>query len=56
MSARSSIVQIVVKVGMLLGALLVFTLLLAALPAHRAPIQEEFTQESPAQAPDVRHK
>jgi hypothetical protein len=56
MSARISIVQIVVKAGMLLGALLVFTLLLAALPAHRAPIQEESTQESPAQAPDVGHK
>ena len=40
MSARSSIVHIVAKVGMLLGALFLFTLLLAALPAHRAPVQE----------------
>jgi len=55
MSARSSIVHILAKAGVLLGALLVFTLLLAALPAHRAPVQEGSTQESPAQAPDVDH-
>src|SRR3984893_2007318 len=55
MSARSSIVQFVAKAGMLLGALLVFTLLLAALPAHRAPVLEGATQESPAKAPDVDH-
>src|SRR5712691_10883978 len=55
MSARSSIVQVLTKTGMLLGALFVFTLLLAALPAHRAPVQEASTQESPAQAPNVDH-
>lgn len=55
MSARSSIVQFVAKAGMLLGALLVFTLLLAALPAHRASVLEGATQESPAQEPDVDH-
>jgi hypothetical protein len=55
MSARSSIVRIAAKAGMLLGALLVFTLLLAALPAHRPPVQEATTQESPAQAPDIDH-
>jgi hypothetical protein len=55
MSARSSIVQVLTKTGMLLGALFVFTLLLAALPAHRAPVQEASTQESSAQSPEVDH-
>jgi hypothetical protein len=55
MSARSSIVQILTKTGMLLGALFVFTLLLAALPAHRAPVLQASTQESPAQASDADH-
>ena len=55
MSARSSIVQVLTKTGMLLGALFVFTLLLAALPAHRAPAQEASTQEPPAQSPEVGH-
>jgi hypothetical protein len=35
MSARRTARQIAAKAGMLLGALFVFTLLLAALPAHR---------------------
>src|SRR5260370_10390833 len=55
MSARSTALQIVAKAGMLLGALFVFTILLAALPAHRAPAQQASTQESAAQAPDVDH-
>ena len=55
MSARGSIVQILTKTGMLIGALLVFTVLLAALPAHRAPVQEGSTQESPAQSADADH-
>ena len=55
MSARGSIVQILTKTGMLLGALFVFTLLMAALPAHRAPVQEASTQESPAQSPEADH-
>src|SRR5258706_14343044 len=55
MSGRSSIVQIIAKTGMLLGALFVFTLLLAALPAHRTPVLQASTQESPAEAPDVDH-
>src|ERR1700676_4379802 len=37
MFARGTVVQIAAKAGMLFGALLVFTVLLAALPAHRAP-------------------
>ena len=55
MSARSSVVRIVAKAGMLLGGMFIFTLLLAALPAHRAPVQQEPTQELPAQAPDADH-
>src|SRR6267143_5467396 len=53
MSARHSIVHILMKTGMLLAALFVFTLLLAALPAHRAPMQEGSPQGSPTQAPEV---
>src|SRR5258708_21244774 len=55
MSARSTALQIAAKAGMLLGALFVFTILLAALPAHRAPAQQASTQESDAQATDVDH-
>ena len=55
MSARSTALQIAAKAGMLLGALFVFTILLAALPAHRAPAKQASTQESAAQAPDVDH-
>jgi hypothetical protein len=52
MSARGTARQIAAKAGMLLGALFVFTLLLAALPAHRAPAQEG----SAAQSPEVDHR
>src|SRR3979409_11273 len=47
MSARGTARQLAAKAGMLLGALFVFQLLLAPLPAHRAP------QPSPAQSPEV---
>src|SRR5260370_40823121 len=53
MSARGTARQIAAKAGMLLGALFVFTLLLAALPAHRAPTQQGSPQGSPTQAPEV---
>jgi hypothetical protein len=53
MSARGTARQIVTKAGMLLGALFVFTLLLAALPAHRAPAQPGSPQGSTTQAPEV---
>ena len=53
MSARGTARQIAAKAGMLLGALFVFTLLLAALPAHRAPAQQGSPQGSPTQAPKV---
>src|SRR5712671_3228328 len=52
MSARGTARQLAAKAGMLLGALFVFTLLLAALPAHRAPEQEG----SAAQSPEVDHR
>src|SRR5258707_6617626 len=55
MSARSTALQIAAKAGMLLGALFVFTILLAAWAAERGPAQEATTQESAAQAPDVDH-
>ena len=53
MFARGTVVQIVAKAGMLLGALLVFTILLAALPAHRAPGAQPPQQESAKPAPDA---
>lgn len=55
MSARATARHIAAKAGMLLGALFVFTLLLAALPVHRAPVQEGSSQPSASQAPDVDH-
>src|SRR5260370_35508621 len=55
MSARCTALQIAAKAGMLLGALFVFTILLAALPAHRAPAPQAFTQESATQAADADH-
>jgi hypothetical protein len=55
MSARGTVRQIAAKAGMLFGALFVFTLLLAALPAHRAPAQEGSPQGSAAQAPAADH-
>src|SRR5258708_21691824 len=55
MSARSTALQIAAKAGMLLGALFVFTILVAALPAHRAPAPQAFTQESATQAADADH-
>jgi hypothetical protein len=55
MFARGTVVQIAAKAGMLFGALFVFTLLLAALPAHRAPAPQTSTQKSAAQAPRVDH-
>src|SRR4029077_10315972 len=55
MSARSTAAQVAAKAGMLFGALFVFTILLAALPAHRAPAQDASTQPSASQAPDADH-
>lgn len=55
MSARGTALQIATKAGMLLGALFVFTILLAALPAHRPPAEAAPAQESATQSPDVDH-
>jgi hypothetical protein len=44
MLARSSFLQIAAKAGMLLGALFVVTVLLAAIPAHHTPAQQEPAQ------------
>jgi hypothetical protein len=56
MFARGTVVQIAAKAGMLIGALFVFTVLLAALPAHRAPAPQASTQKSAAQALEVDHR
>jgi hypothetical protein len=51
MSARRTVVQIAAKTGMLVAAVLVFAILLAALPAHRAPAEPQAPgQESSAGA------
>ncbi len=55
MFARGTVVQIVAKAGMLLGALFVVTVLLAAIPAHRPPAAQVFAQESSTPAPDLDH-
>jgi hypothetical protein len=55
MSARSTALQIAAKAGMLLGALFVFTILLAALPAHRPPMEAAPAQERATQMPDGDH-
>jgi hypothetical protein len=55
MPARGTVHRIAAKAGMLLGGLFVFTLLLAALPAHRAPVQEGAPQGSAARAPEADH-
>ena len=55
MSARSTALQIAAKAGMLLGALFVFTIFLAALPAHRPLAEAASAQESTTQAPGVDH-
>jgi len=56
MSAGNTILQIAAKAGMLVGALLVFTILLAALPAHRAAEQQGAAPEAAAQTPVAEHE
>jgi hypothetical protein len=53
MSARSQIVQLVAKAAMVLGGLFVVTVVLAAIPGHRAPVVPTATmgQESTQQNP-----
>jgi hypothetical protein len=50
MSARGTAVPIAAKAGMLLGALFLFTILLTALPAHRAPEQQPAPADGAAQS------
>jgi hypothetical protein len=50
MPARSPIVQLVAKLGMLVSAVFVVTVLLAAMPGHHAPGTEE-SQQPPAAQP-----
>jgi hypothetical protein len=56
MFACGTVFQIVAKSGMLFGALFVFTILLAALPAHRAPESQPSQQESITPTPDADHR
>ena len=52
MSVRSTLVRLAVKALMLIGAIFVVTILLAAVPAHHAPVQTPSGQPaSPAQPP-----
>ncbi len=55
MFARGTVVQIVAKAGMLLGALCVVTVLLAAIPSHRPPAAQVFAQDSTTPPADVDH-
>ena len=52
MSGRNTAVQMAAKTGMLIGALFVVTIVLAAIPSHKAPTQAGFAQQ-PAQEPAV---
>jgi hypothetical protein len=56
MSARGTVFQVVIKAGMLVGGLLVFTILLAALPAHRTPEQQSSAPEMLAQTSVAEHE
>ncbi len=48
MSARRQLMQFAAKTGVLLGALFLVTVLLAAMPGHRAPaVQSQESQQSP---------
>ena len=51
MSARSSFFKIAAKAGMVFGALFVVTVLLAAIPAHRAPAFQVVIPQEPAPSP-----
>src|SRR5207302_10126436 len=47
MSARSQFLQLVTKLGILVGTLFVVTVLLAAMPGHHTPVAQ--SQEPPRQ-------
>jgi hypothetical protein len=50
MSARSKLVRLAAKAGMLFGAIFVVTILLAAVPGHHAPAQTPAGQQASADA------
>lgn len=51
MSARRQLVQVAAKVSMLFSAILIVTVLLAAMPGHHAPVVEEPASQQAAAAP-----
>ncbi|MGB2643695.1 MAG: hypothetical protein WBG02_18615 [Candidatus Acidiferrum sp.] len=51
MSARKQLVQVAAKVSMLFGAILVVTVLLAAMPGHHAPVVQEAAPQQATAAP-----
>jgi hypothetical protein len=56
MSARSTFLQLAAKAGLVLGALFVVSVLLAAMPGHRAPVvQSAGPQESSSPSQNVDH-
>src|SRR3954463_8274007 len=56
MSPRSTLFQMAAKTGMMLAALFAVTVLLAAIPSHRAPgPQISAQQESSSPAPEADH-
>jgi hypothetical protein len=50
MSARSTVVQLAAKAGMLLGAIFVVTVLLAAIPAHHPQTEQVVVTQEPSSA------
>src|SRR2546421_9507525 len=48
MSGRNTVVQMAAKTGMLMGALFVVTIVLAAIPSHKAPAQPVPVQQEAA--------
>lgn len=55
MSARSTLVQAAIKGGTALGALFLVSVLLAAMPGHRAPMVSPPEQQESAQQPETDH-
>src|SRR5271165_5513019 len=54
MSARSTLIHLATKAGIAFAALFLVSVLLAAMPGHRAPAaQTQETQQPPAQSQDM---
>lgn len=56
MPARGTVLQIIGKGAMLCGAILLVTILLAAMPGHHAPAQDPAAQQSAQQPPAAQAK